>query len=242
LDSPEISSAYREKLNEYLTIHADDNDNNDDINEVWTRLKNAIRQTAGTILDRIGRVTYKDWFDAECEQATISKNNAYERMQQRNHTRKVVEEYRTARSEEKRVRKQKKKTFIERGLVELECLRSNNESKSFYQKLNKSRKDFRPRIILCRNKEGTLSSEEDDILSRWAEHFDELLNKELSDQHVTSQKTYQEYSDIYEPTPTLDEVENAIQKLKDYKAPGIDLIQAELIKKVVQTLMNVRTS
>ena len=47
-----------------------------------------------------------------------------------------------------------------------------------------------------------LLSEEDDILRRWAEHFDELLNKELSDQHVTSQKTYQVYSDVDEPTPT----------------------------------------
>ena len=33
------------------------------------------------------------------------------------------------------------------------------------------------------------------------------------------------------PTPTLDEVENAIRKLKDNKAPGLDLIQVELIKK-----------
>jgi hypothetical protein len=37
-------------------------------------LTDAIMQTAGTILDRIERVTYKDWFDAECEQATISKS------------------------------------------------------------------------------------------------------------------------------------------------------------------------
>jgi hypothetical protein len=36
-------------------------------------LKNAITQTAGTILNRMERVTYQDWFDAECEQATISK-------------------------------------------------------------------------------------------------------------------------------------------------------------------------
>ena len=53
LKSPEISSAYREKLNEYLTRHADDNDNNDNVNEVWTCRRNAITQTAGTILDRI---------------------------------------------------------------------------------------------------------------------------------------------------------------------------------------------
>jgi hypothetical protein len=73
--------------------------------------------------------------------------------------------------------------------------------------------------------------EEDDILRRWAEHFDELLNKEFFNQNVTSQKTYQVHSDTDEPTPALDEVENAIKKLKDNKVPGIDLIQAELIKK-----------
>jgi hypothetical protein len=150
-------------------------------------------------------------------------------MQQRSHTRKSVEEYRTARSEEKRGHKQKK-IFIEHGLEELERLRSKNESKS-YQKLNNSRKDFQPRTILCRNKEGTLLSEEDDILSRWAEHFDELLNKESINQNVIRQEFHQAYSDIDKPTPTLNEVENAIQKLKDNKAAEIYLIQAELIKK-----------
>ena len=62
LKSPETSSAYREKLNEYLAKHTDI-----DINEAWRLLKNAIMQTADTVLNRMGRVTYKDWFDAECE-------------------------------------------------------------------------------------------------------------------------------------------------------------------------------
>ena len=61
LKNPETSSAYREKLNEYLAKHAD----NDDINEAWMILKNAITQTADTVLDRMERITYKDWFDAE---------------------------------------------------------------------------------------------------------------------------------------------------------------------------------
>jgi hypothetical protein len=69
-----------------------------------------------------------------------------------------VEEYRTARKEEKRVHKQKK-IHTEHELEELERLRSSNESKSFYRKLNKSRKDFQPRTILSRNKEGMLLSE-----------------------------------------------------------------------------------
>jgi len=76
-----------------------------------------------------------------------------------------------------------------------------------------------------------LLSEKDDILRRWAEHYDELLNIESLNQNVISQETYQSYLDTDEPTPTLDEAENVLQKLKDNKALGIDLIQAELIKK-----------
>jgi hypothetical protein len=76
LKNPETSSTYREKLNEYLARHVD----NGDINEAWMLLKNAITQTASAILNKIERITYKDWLDAECEQATISKNKAYKRM------------------------------------------------------------------------------------------------------------------------------------------------------------------
>ena len=43
---------------------------------------------------------------------------------------------------------------------------------------------------------------------------DDLLNKELFDQHVTSQKTYQVYSDIDEPTPTSDKVKKPYKSLR----------------------------
>jgi hypothetical protein len=84
--------------------------------------------------------------------------------------------------------------------------------------------------MLCRNKEGMLLSDYDDIL-RWAEHFEELLNTEPSHQNTINQEIYRVFPATNEPIQTSDEVENAIQKLKDNKALGIDLIQAELIKK-----------
>ena len=127
-------------------------------------------------------------------------------MQQRNHTRKQWRNIELPEEKKKRVYKQKKKIFIERELEELELLRSNNENESFYRKLNKSRKDFEPRTILCRDKEGMFSSEEDDILRRWTEHYDELLNIEFSNQNATSQEIYQVYLATDVPTPTLHEV------------------------------------
>jgi hypothetical protein len=35
-------------------------------------------QTVGTIFNRIERVTHKDWFDTECEQATFKKTKQTE--------------------------------------------------------------------------------------------------------------------------------------------------------------------
>jgi hypothetical protein len=63
-----------------------------------------------------------------------------------------------------------------------------------------------------------LLSEENGVLIRWAEHFDELLNIQFSNQNVTSKVIYQAYLDTAEPTLTLDKVGNAIQNLKDNKA------------------------
>jgi hypothetical protein len=63
-----------------------------------------------------------------------------------------------------------------------EHLRSMNESRAVYQKLNKSRKDFQSRTTLCRGKKGIISSRNEAILERWLEHFGELLNTDVPDQ------------------------------------------------------------
>jgi hypothetical protein len=82
-----------------------------------------------------------------------------------------------------------------------------------------------------------LLSEDDDILRRWAEQLDDLLNVEPSSQNIINQEAPQALSAADEPFPTLDKVNDAIQKLKDNKAPGIYLIQAELINKASPDLV-----
>jgi hypothetical protein len=63
---------------------------------------------------------------------TNKKNQAYKRMQQRNHTRGAVEEYREARRKEKRLHKKKKREYDKQELIELEHLRSSNKIRAFY--------------------------------------------------------------------------------------------------------------
>ncbi|PNF23609.1 hypothetical protein B7P43_G04761 [Cryptotermes secundus] len=136
-----------------------------------------------------------------------------------------------ARRKEKRLHKKKKREYDKQELIELEHLRSSNEIRAFYQTLNKSRKDFQPRTTLCRDKEGTILSSDEAILERWAQYFEELLNSNSSEQveGMTIDRNQGNF-DAEEPAPTIKEVEEAIKKLKNNKAPGMDLITAELVK------------
>ena len=75
-------------------------------------------------------------------------------------------------------------------------------------------------------------SREDDVLRRWAEHSDEMLNTEYPNQNTIGQDTYQTLQVTDEPTATFDEVENAIESSRITKQrEWMDLIQAGLINK-----------
>jgi hypothetical protein len=71
------------------------------------------------------------------------------------------------------------------------------------------------------------------ILGRWVEYFNELLNANVSDQSedIGIMESHED-QEIVEPPPTISEVEAAIEKLKNNKAPGMDSIQAKLVKHV----------
>jgi hypothetical protein len=121
LKEPETAASYVDRLDECL---ADWNDSeNISVSERWESLKNIITTTADSVLGKVDKLKYEDWFDAECEHATSLKNRAYERMQQRNHTQNAVEDYRIARREKKRLHKKKWK-YNEDKLRDLETLRS----------------------------------------------------------------------------------------------------------------------
>jgi hypothetical protein len=125
----------------------------------------------------------------------------------------------------------KKRDYDKQELIELESLRSSNAIRVYYQKLDESRKDFQPRTTLCRENEGMILGSYEAILERWAQHFEELLHgnaPERVEDMTTVQK--QGNSETEEPVPTINEIEQAVKRLRNNKAPGIDRIPAELVK------------
>jgi hypothetical protein len=72
------------------------------------------------------------------------------------------------------------------------------------------------------------------ILGRWVEYFDELLNANISDQpeDICTMESHKD-REIVEPLPIIAEVEVTVEKPTNNKAPGMDFIQAELVKHAV---------
>jgi hypothetical protein len=73
----------------------------------------------------------------------------------------------------------KKKLFHEGIMKETEELNSQNETRWCYN----IRKPFKPRIVTCKKTNGETVYDKHDILERWSQHFQELLerNKKITD-------------------------------------------------------------
>ena len=170
-----------------------------------------------------------DWFDEECREVTEVKNKAYVKMQQRSYTRASTDKYQEAQRKEKQIHKRKKKQYEKERAERLEELGQQNQTRKFYRDINNLRKDFKPKLTVCKSRNGDILTEKGDILNRWKDHFCELLNSMEQDKGTSVKQDYKDKNEE-DITPTVEEVEMAVQKLRNYKAPGTDNIPAELFK------------
>ena len=82
--------------------------------------------------------------------------------------------------------------------------------------------------MLIKDEKGDMLANEHEILEKWRIYFKKLLNT-----HKDSEKTEifeMHTAELEIKEPTISEVQAAIKKLKNNKAPGIDAIPAEMIK------------
>ncbi len=198
-----------------------------DLNEQWQQLNQIIKDVAINTIGFETPTSRNTWFDDECARVTASKNEARIRKLERP-TRSTTENYRRLRLEEKRVHQRKKRELQARTLADLERLRNVNESRKFYKILNAQRQGFNPRVDMCRALDGTLLTNKTNVLERWREHFDALLNDEVEAEELDFGFPDDEGAAVL--IPTHQETVDAINSLKNNKAPGPDGIPAELLK------------
>ena len=85
------------------------------------------------------------------------------------------------------------------------------------------RKGYHPRQEVCRDKDGKVLFDKEEIMNRWAEYFKDALNKEYpscNGQGILHLALNIEGSDKGETSemPTYEEIEESIAKLKNGRA------------------------
>jgi Reverse transcriptase (RNA-dependent DNA polymerase) len=196
----------------------------------WRDIRTAIGSTALAALGTSAPNRRNDWFDGECKQLVEEKNAARARMLQ-HRTRANVERYRQARNRQNSVFRRKKRQQEERDREAMEELYRANDTRKFYEKLNRSRKGYVPQADMCRDLEGNLLTNECEVIERWKQYYDEHLNGDTADSEggtVTNLGARAE--DDRFPAPDLQEVEEEIGRLKNNKSAGVDQLPSELLK------------
>jgi len=210
----------------------------DSVQKKWEQLEKAIKAAAEETIGETKHKKNEEWFDEECAAYIREKNNARQKMIQKE-TRSNYEEYREWRRKTNRICKGKKRENMKKQLEEINQLNQQNERRKLYKAVNNMKRGFQPRMSGCKGKDGKIIGEEKKILERWTEHFVELL-KEGEDKEkenhrgnptpTTKPDSAQEQVQEICQEPTRYEVERAIQRMKNNRAPGEDTIVAELIK------------
>jgi hypothetical protein len=153
------------------------------VEERCRNLSYSISKAAAEVLGEQdkGRKT-DDRFDGECKAAMNAKNKVYGLMQWRRYTRSSVEAYHTARREEKKIHRRRKREYENWKMEELEELHKMKQARKFYKEINKVHMEYKPRLTVCKNGQGEILSDKASILDGWKRYFGELLAGQVREQ------------------------------------------------------------
>jgi len=113
----------------------------------------------------------------------------------------------------------------------IEEIKGTNAKKNtikFYKEVKEMSKDFLQQNIICKGEKGEILTNEKDILLRWQQYFQLLLEDELQPIEENETENVEVSEDI--DKPTYEEMITVIRSMKNGKAQGIDNIIVELIK------------
>jgi hypothetical protein len=237
LKSEVVETRYEERLTEKLNA-VEGQEQSAGIEERWRSIKEAVRGTAEEIVGRRRIARRSDWYDEECRRAIMERNRARERWLLTG-TRSRKENFQEKRRIADKVCRRKKREYEKSKMEEMEERMENRDMREFYKRISSVKKGFQPKIGFCKDKNGTLIGDKEDMKRRWVEYFSQLLNGQIVNRDVLSGELMpvevasreDEGLELRTQAPTLEEVNGAIVGLKNNKAPGMDGIQAELIKK-----------
>ena len=203
-----------------------------DPEQLWATFKNAILPSA---LETCGlsRHPPRPWITPALMQLIVEKAAAFQKFRnskspQKSHLQKA---YKAIKNRCKiQTRKCYKKAWSDAARQLDEDVKHNHLRPAYSQLTQFLRPRSRPPENL-NDRNGNLLTSPQQKLQRWCEHFSDLLNSDAKvDAEELKLPPPPEPPDADDPPPTLDEVTEAVNRLKNRKAPGVCSITAEMLK------------
>ncbi|CAG4942943.1 unnamed protein product [Colias eurytheme] len=228
---PDTRQQYIDMLNDEVLS----GNNDDDLLACWGKFSSQIVTTAKQALG-ITKRKNEDWFDendAELSEALRHHRTLlrqYDHNEHRNNY--LLEKIKKSNSDLRKLTRDTKDNWWLRKSEYLQWLSSTQQLGEFYAELRKLVGITPRNSVPLRSHDGTqLIVAKEDILRRWAEYFNSLLNTDRTPnfQYINNLPSSPEVPELEEP-PSLLEVIGAIRGQSNKKAVGVDNIPGELIK------------
>lgn len=207
-----------------------------DLEEQWDLFQKAVMDSATEIIGR-RRGSHRERWITPVTWTLIDNRREIKHKRDQAKTEQTYKsatvEYRAADRLVKRSCRKDKQKWLEGKTKEAQEAATRNDSKTLYRLVRDltGYKGGSGRSVPVKDKSGKALLTEEDQNARWVEHFRETLNQpEPSETFEFTDDTRREEDINHEPF-TEAEVRFALKKLKNNKAPGIDQIVAELLKK-----------
>ena len=206
-------------------------DVSEDIEMEWSLFKSAITASAvescGRKRLRVAADSEKrtPWWNQDVKEAIRAKKDAFKALLQNRSSSDLQSRYSEARkAATSAVKRSKEKSWEEFGRQ----LDSNFSSanKVFWQTIRRLRGKRSNATASIKDSAGSILKDENEILSRWREYFEDLLNPVKATTNDTQVMIHLGEEEVF----TAAEVATAIKRLKSGKAAGEDEIRPEMLK------------
>lgn len=200
----------------------------ENVEETWNKIKTTVLTAAEKVCGKTkgGKAIEKEtwWWEEEVQDSIKNKKEAF-RSWQKEKSNSKREEYREANKRTKiAVAKAKDKAYKE-WYDKLGTKEGENMIYRVTKQRHQKKKDI-TEILVIKDLEGKVLTEEAKIKERWREYFNKLLNTE------NEREDTEEVEPVEGPETNITEkeIEEAVKKMKSGKAPGCTGVTVELFK------------